>query len=81
MLTEIELKQMLHIAIGGLVENEICSYCAINHDKDHRCKGGDYCENFIFEGLKRLACEYDPMQKENDLKEAECMAQMYAELI
>lgn len=49
------LLEMLDIAIGGLVENEICSYCKILHNQDHRCKNFEHCQDFIFEGLKQKA--------------------------
>lgn len=49
------LLEMLDMSIGGHVENEICSYCKICHNKDHRCKSGDYCKDLIFEGLKEKA--------------------------
>lgn len=49
------LQEMLNIAIGGLVENEICSYCKIQHDQDHRCKNFDNCHSLIFQGLQKRA--------------------------
>ncbi len=48
------LEAMLRVAIGGLIENEICSYCKIRHDEDAKsrlCNGFERCEQLIFEGL------------------------------
>ena len=50
-----ELWKMLRIAVGGLVENEICSYCKIRFDekmKREACESGEFCERFILAGLK-----------------------------
>lgn len=47
------LLKMLEISICGLIENEICSYCAIAYNKDERCSSKDLCADLIFEGLKK----------------------------
>lgn len=49
------LLSMLDEAIGGLVENEICSFCKIRFDdklKAERCDSGDFCKSYIFQGLE-----------------------------
>lgn len=51
------LLEMLDTAIGGLVENEICSYCKIQHNQDHRCKNFEHCQDLIFEGLRQKALD------------------------
>lgn len=51
------LLRMLELSIGGLIENEICSYCIIKCDKDERCKNADLCSDLIFNGLKKTAQE------------------------
>ncbi|MBS4760697.1 MAG: hypothetical protein KHX03_08390 [Clostridium sp.] len=46
---------MLDRAIGGLVENEICSYCKIRFDENEKlkkCQSGDFCKSLIFQGLE-----------------------------
>lgn len=45
------LLNMLDTAIGGLIENDICSYCQLVHSKDERCINGENCKTFIFLGL------------------------------
>lgn len=45
---------MLESAIGGLVENEICSYCKIRFDEEAKskaCASLENCEGLVFEGL------------------------------
>ena len=54
---EKELERMLRIAVGGLIENEICSYCKIRFDektKNEACESGEFCERFILSGLEEL---------------------------
>ena len=49
------LLKMIEIFIQALQENDICSYCSINHDRDYRCDNNDYCADLIFDEVKRLA--------------------------
>lgn len=87
------LIEMLDTAIGGLVENEICSYCKILHDQDHRCKNFDNCHSLIFQGLQKRAEQevgeklyLDPDADDDKMPEDEmfdpvAMNEMYSELI
>ncbi len=49
------LLKMIDVFIKILQENNICSYCRINHDRDYRCDNDDYCADLIFDGVKLLA--------------------------
>ena len=49
------LFEILDIAIGGLIENEACSYCRYNYGDDPSCIDGSLCQNAVFDGLKREA--------------------------
>lgn len=48
------LTEMLNIAIGGLNENEACSYCIHYHDCI-RCTSDDICCRGIWYGLQKTA--------------------------
>ena len=45
------LQKMLGESIELLVENEICSGCKIFHNQDFHCENGNFCADFIYEGL------------------------------
>lgn len=49
------LIEMLDMAIGGLIENEACSYCRYNYGDDPGCVDGSLCQDAMFDGLKREA--------------------------
>lgn len=45
------LEKMLGESIGIQVENEVCSGCKIFHNRDFRCKSGNFCADLIYDGL------------------------------
>ena len=56
-LTENEmLLEMLDIAAGAMIENDLCVYCAASGIGDcFFVKDSDICKNKMFEGLKIIA--------------------------
>lgn len=45
---------MLDIAIGAIVENELCSYCVNFYGNSNMCSQTDLCSEFIFDGLLKI---------------------------
>ena len=50
------LMEMLDIAIGAMIENELCSYCS--YFGNEYCYSQRCCENAMFDGLLTKAKTY-----------------------
>lgn len=51
------LNEMVAIAIGGLIENEACTYCRLQYGDEPACLDGSCCENMMWDGLERKAIQ------------------------